>query len=171
MTGQLRVGLDDQTIEESTAPWSRAATVSGWVTARPGRGVSLTLFGRWDAGQPYSVCLDPKGWCDEDERYRGTLPDFFELDLASRWTPGGRAGSLHVSLEARNLLNRRIPTFNFGIYSSSVGVGNFIAYYDRFGRPGGYLTRSGPTEWATHIANPETLTEGRTVRLGLAADW
>ena len=169
VSGQFRAGLDDESIEGTTAPWSRRASVSGWTTARPARDLSVTLFGRWDAGQPYSVCL--LRYCREEEKYRGVLPDLFELDLVSRWSPGGDAARVHLNLEVRNLLNRRIASFNFGIYSSNVGVGNFIAYYDRFGRPGGYLTRSGSTEWATHIDNPQTRSEGRTVRLGIAADW
>jgi hypothetical protein len=169
LVGQIHVEVGDESSSGVTVPWGRAATISGWLTARPKAALELSLFGRWDTGQPYSVCLK-KGGCRRDKPYSGTLPSPLDLDLSTRWTPGGGHGQAHLILEIRNLLNRRIATFNFGLYATSVRVGQFIAYYDRYGNPGGYLVDTGDAVRAIPIDNPLTRTDGRNLRLGVEVE-
>lgn len=168
LTGQFRFEAGDQSSEGAPLPWGREAVASGWLTARPTAAFDLSLFGRWDTGRPYSICLKKRG-CDREQLYEGRLPSPLDLDLSARWSPGGRTGRAHLTLEVRNLLGRRIATFDFGSYGTSVGSGNFIAYYDRYARAGGYLLDTGSEVRPFHVENPQTRSAGRTIRLGLEA--
>jgi hypothetical protein len=169
LVGQIHAEVGDQSSGGTTVPWGRAVTIAGWLTARPRGTLELSLLGRWDTGQPYSVCLRQRG-CTHDQLYTGTLPSPLDLDLSARWSPVGGHGKTHLILEVRNLINRRIATFNFGLYSTTVGVGNFIAYFDRYRRPGGYLVDSGDAVWGFPCDNPLTRTDGRNLRLGVETE-
>ena len=165
LSGQLRVEGSRQEYRGSDVPWGRALVAAGWLIAQPFPSAQIALAGRWDSGRPYSVCLRARG-CSEAERYEGRLPDLFELDLSTRWRVP-RARGMSLLLEVRNLLDRRVPNYDFGIYGSGVGIGNFIAYYDRYGRAGGYLVDSGREVWRFDLDHPQTRTAGRAVQLGV----
>jgi hypothetical protein len=169
LVGQIHAEVGDENASGVTVPWGRAVTISGWLTARPRTALELSLFGRWDTGQPYSVCLSRTA-CSRGRLYAGTLPSPLDLDLSTRWTPGEGHGRAHLTLEIRNLLDRRIATFNFGLYATSVNVGQFIAYYDRYRNPGGYLVNTGDGIRAIPIDNPLTRTDGRNLRLGVEVE-
>lgn len=169
ISGQLQLGISREGYGGTDAPWGRALRAGGWLITRPLAAMQLTVAWQWDSGRPYSVCIDPRT-CSEETRYEGTLPDLCEVDLSGRWSLPGVTGLL-LSLEVQNLLDRRVATFDFGVHGSSIGVANFIAYYDTVGKPGGYLISDGQQAIRHDIGNPQTLTAGRTARVGLEYDF
>jgi len=166
LTGQLQVEFGQQLRDGIEVPWGRRLAAAAWWIARPVRATQVALAWRWDSGQRYSVCLRSRGCEDRNVRYEGRLPSRHEVDLTASWRPP-RTGHLRLTAEVRNLLGQRVPTFGFGTHGSRVGVGNFLAYYDRYGRAGGYLIESAGQVWAHHISNPQTRGAGRNLRLGL----
>lgn len=164
--GQLSMETGKMTRDGKEVPWSRKYFMGGWLLARPRTDLHLAMSWIWSAGRPYSICLKPKG-CPDDRLYEGRLPDLFEVDLEAQWHLSGRFSRVRLKAEVRNALGRRTPSHDFGIYSSRVGVGNFLAYYDETGRAGGYLVDLGTAVRLVDISNPQTRRPGRNVRLGI----
>lgn len=166
LSGQLRAEAAHQEREGAPLPWGRSASLAGWLRARVREPLHIGLAFRWDSGRPYEICLEPKG-CAKESLFRGRLPNTFDVDVFGSWAPVRGWSKLRLTAEIRNVIGRQAPRFDFGIYSSKVGVGNFIAYYDRYGRADGYLIEIDDEWQPVHLENPQALTPGRNIRLGV----
>jgi hypothetical protein len=170
LLGQASLVWSNTTNNGVEVPWSRRLYARSWMSWNAGRGVLATLTAAWDTGRPYSICIKPRG-CTESQLIKGTLPQPFTIDMAMRWGPRTGRAPLRLLAEVRNLLDRRIPTFDFGVHPMRIGSGNFLAYYDETGGTGGYIVDTGDSRVVTQVNNPQTRTAGRQVLLGIEVEF
>jgi len=98
---------------------------------------------------------------------RGRLPAPLDVNLAVRWGPKPRRVGFQVVAEIRNLLNRRIPTFDFGVDPMRMGSANFLAYYHEHNATGGYIVDLGDRTVESQVRNPETRAPGLNALAGV----
>lgn len=169
LIAQYSFTLSGTDLAERQAPWSRRAHAQGWMHWTPRAEFEATAVGRWQSGQPYSICIESRG-CSDRNRIEGRLPHEYTIDLAGHVVPR-RIRRLRLALAVRNLLGSRFPRFDFGTAPMAVRADNFIAYYDREGSPDGYILRSGQFEFVGHVKNPAARSEGRSVRLSATCEF
>jgi hypothetical protein len=168
LVGQASLVWSNTTNNNVEVPWSRRLYARSWISWHAATGLLATLTAAWDTGRPYTVCIKPRG-CTEGQLMKGTLPQPFAVDIALRWGPKPRALGVQLLAEVRNLLDRRIPSFDFGVYPMRVGSANFLAYYHEQNETGGYIVDLGDGRVAAQVNNPQTLSAGRQVLLGIEA--
>ncbi len=168
LVGQSSLVWSNTTNNGVEVPWSRRLFARSWLSWHAAAGLLATATVAWDTGRPYSICIKPRD-CTEAQRLKGTLPQPFAIDLALRWGPRPAAVGIQILAEVRNLLNRRIPTFDFGVYPMRVSSANFLAYYHERNNTGGYIVDMGNGSATAQVNNPQTLTAGRQVLLGVEA--
>lgn len=170
LVGQTSLVWSNTTDNGVEVPWSRRLYARSWMSWNAGRGILATMTAAWDTGRPYTVCIKPRG-CTDSQLMKGTLPQPITLDMALRWGPRSGRSPIRLLAEVRNLLDRRIPTFDFGVYPMRIGSANFLAYYDETGGTGGYIVDTGDSRLTTQVNNPETRTAGRQVLLGVEVEF
>ena len=168
LVGQSSLVWSNTTNNGVEVPWSRRLFARSWLSWHAVTGLLATATVAWDTGRPYTICIKPRG-CTDAQLLKGTLPQPFAIDLALRWGPKPAAVGIQLLAEVRNLLNRRIPTFDFGVYPMRVSSANFLAYYHERNETGGYIVDMGNGTTTAQVNNPQTLSAGRQVLLGIEA--
>lgn|GEM_PF-3904614 len=164
--GQASLAWSKTTQNDREAPWSRRAVIRDWLSWRALPTTLVTLTCGWDTGRPYDICIKPRG-CMESQMLRGRLPAPLDVNLAVRWGPKPRRVGFQVVAEIRNLLNRRIPTFDFGVGPMRMGSANFLAYYHEHNATGGYIVDLGDRTTESQVHNPETRAPGLNALAGV----
>jgi hypothetical protein len=165
LVGQVSVAWSKTTQNDVEAPWSRRLAARSWLSWQVRPSVSTTLTAGWNTGRPYEICIKPRG-CTEAEMLKGRLPQPVDVNLALRWGPRPRRIGIQLLAEIRNLLNRRIPTFDFGVNPMRVGSGNFLAFYHERRETGGYTFDADDQLISNQVSNPQTRAPGRNVLVG-----
>lgn len=153
-SGQFSVAVSNSAGDTSEVSWSRRVFLRNQLCWAPRRTIAATLYTSWNPGRPYTLC--DQVHCSKDDLISGRLPAELEVDLALRWRRPVWGADIELLAEVHNLLDRRIPTFDFA------GGDGFLAYYHNTGRTDGY-TAGGVSSL---IDNPQTRTAGRSVLLG-----
>jgi len=123
---------------------------------------------QWLTGEPYALALDPK---ETEDTGLGRLPNPLIVNASAFFTPGGGPGPFRVFADIRNLLDRRVPQFNFTTFpATNVSASHFLQYYLLTGETGGYTNPSAGYS-LRHVDNPATRSAGRTIRLGVEMRW
>jgi hypothetical protein len=166
ISGQISLTLGRSEDDDVEIPSSRTFFVKGWLAARPVQNLGTGLSWLWSSGEPYRYCLS--GRCDDADIRDGTLPMPSTVDATATYSFNGRGDGPRLFVEIRNLLNRRIPFFDFDLFPvEAIGTGNLIDYYERTGEAGGYVIEGTDEDLVVPLDNPQAMTPGRNVRAGI----